>query len=139
MKYLLIFLFSVSAQAKVCYLSYDKTDTQFVDCRIGPSPYKRICIGIEGERVASDYKVQILEPGIIFDTFRDWNKDAVMIPGESIVCSIDSDKKDERLEVEQAKKDAEKVKKDAKKDAWAAVCDSPKAGLETLICQERGY
>lgn len=143
MKYILIFLFSISAQANVQYLSYDSTGLMFVDSRTEGSktPYTRVCPGIEGERVASDYKVEILEPGTLplTDTRRDWTQGDTLANGESVVCSIDDTKKATRIADEQKKIDDEKAIKDKKDLDWKALCLAEKGTLWALRCLERGF
>jgi len=63
---------------------------------------------------------------------RPWTNSEIVAANEKIVCQLNTVKKQSRI-------DADKVKKDAKKDAWDNLCASPKAGIETLVCQEHGY
>lgn len=138
MKYILLLFISFNASA-ACYYMPDLNDASVykIECRSKASGTE-VCT-VPGDWNVKDVKVEIREPGMLFDSFRDWSKGDVLAADESIVCSIDTDKKDERIAVEEAKVKAEKDKADAKKANWDTFCVSPKAGLETLICQDKGY
>lgn len=100
---------------------------------------------------ASDYKIEVIKGelglvdrakrlvGLNVEVIRDWTPGETLAEGESIQCSIDSTKKKAREDAEKAKANAEKVKADKKKNDLDAFCRSPKAGIETFYCQDKGY
>ena len=55
------------------------------------------------------------------------------------VCTFDPALKQIRLDAKKAKDGADKVKADKKKSDLDAICASPKAGWDTIHCEERGY
>lgn len=135
--------FNADAKQKQCFLSYDASQTLFVDCRIGAKPpeYTRVCRMVDGERDGSLYNAEIVTRDADGDilTSRQWNFSEVLAPGESILCSISQTRKQAKEDARLAKEAEEKAKKDKRKSDWDALCASPKAGLEALLCEERGY
>lgn len=148
MKYIIVgvigFIIGSSlAHAKDCHLSYDQSQTLFVDCRIGAKPpeYKRVCRMVDGERDGSLYNAEIVSRDVNGDivSSRQWAFSEVLAPGEEILCSISQTRKQAKEDARLAREAAEKAKRDKRKSDWDALCASPKAGLEALLCEERGY
>lgn len=155
MKYLLLFVIlfgCIEAMAKKqCFLSYDQSQTLFVDCRIGPKPpeYTRVCRMVDGERDGSLYDVKIIKGqnlglidrardflGLEVESMRDWAPGETLNPDERILCRVDQNKKQAKIDLREAKEAARKTKEKNDRDAWTVAC--AKKEIHSLICKERG-
>lgn len=145
MKYLFFItcLFVSNAEARDCNLAHDQTNKLFVDCRLGPMPktYTKICPMVDKERDAEVYNAEIVtrdRDGSITSR-KQWNIGDELAKGESIHCSISATRKQDKVDAKAAKAAAEKAKNDKKRSDWETLCASAKKGIETLLCEERGY
>lgn len=154
MKILLIFVIlfgCIEARAKDCHLSYDQNQTLFVDCRIGPKPpeYTRVCRMVDGERDGSLYDVKIIKGqnlglidrardflGLEVESMRDWAPGETLERDETILCRVDQNKKQAKIDLREAKEAARKTKEKNDRAAWKAACENNE--IHPLICKDKG-
>jgi len=111
-----------------------------IDCRIGSSPYRRLCPALNKNYFGNDYKIEVVTPRTILPDLRtDWTEGYILQGDEYIECSIDAAKKQARIDAIAAKIASDEAAKTTKQNAWVAACASAKpASVEQLLCQERG-
>ena len=145
MKYLMMFLFTFTAQAKDCFLSYDQSQTLFVDCRVGPLPpeYTRVCPIVDGERDGSLYNAEIVTRDVDGNilTSRQWTFSDVLGPGEDILCSISASRKQAKADAQAAREAAQAQERQDKEDARAVLvqqCQAVADPFRNAVCELLG-
>lgn len=134
-----VLVLELRAEAKECFISIEG-ETLFVDKRIGPSPYKRICQVTCDEGQAADYDIEIITSvGEEVTDVKPWTPNASLELGQSIRCRLSPVKVVTRKNVEKAKVDAEKAKKDKDISDWGKACADTKDPVAIILCKERGF
>jgi hypothetical protein len=148
---LLSLLISFGASAKTYLVPCVDDNTKACQIKTSQVPKNVICERPDAEfdGDGSIYEINIVEVpdgffGNLLDliglgTSRPWGPGEVIADNEKIVCTIDTDKKQAKIDAKAAFEAAEKAKKDKRKSDWDALCAAPKAGLEAILCEERGY